>query len=247
MDRIRIGISSCLLGAEVRFDGGHKWDPYINETLARYFELVPVCPEVGIGLGTPREPIRLVRLGGGIRARGVEDASLDVTDRLVEFAHAMSDTLGGISGYLFKRGSPSCGMGRAKIHAPDGMPVGHGAGVYARVIMERCPLLPCADEGRLADPGPRENFIERVFVYRRWQELVAGGLSPGKLVAFHTDHEYLVLARNPSANRRMGKLIARAGTHPLAELADEYVTELMAALERGATGRRRVNAARGAS
>lgn len=239
--KIRIGISSCLLGAEVRFDGGHKRDAYINGTLSRYFEFVPVCPEVAIGLGTPRQPIRLVRHGNGIRVRGVKDPEVDVTDALRELGEAKAAALSDISGYLFKRGSPSCGMERVKVYTEKGMPVASSPGAYASAFMDARPLVPCEEEGRLGDPVLRENFIERVFVYRRWQELLAGGLTAHKLVAFHTDHKFQVLAHNQSAYRRMGRLVSRAGSASLEEIAGAYVAELMAALERKASRRGHVN------
>ena len=240
--RIRVGISSCLLGAAVRYDGGHKRDAYITGTLARFFEFVPVCPEVAIGLGTPRPPIRLVRVEGEIRVRGRADPSLDVTGALRAFAHSTAARLGdGISGYIFKRASPSCGMERVKVHGENGMPAGRGAGAYADALMSAMPLLPCEEEGRLGDPDLRENFIGRVFVFDRWQRLAGAGLTPAKLVGFHTAHKFLVLAHNQAAYRRMGRLVARAGEAGLEGLAAEYARELMTALERRATRGRHAN------
>ena len=240
--RIRVGISSCLLGAAVRYDGGHKRDAYITGTLARHFEFVPVCPEVAIGLGTPRPPIRLVRIGGEVRVQGRADPRLDVGDALRDFARSTAARLGGgISGYLFKRASPSCGMERVKVYDAKGMPAGRGAGAYADALMAAMPLLPCEEEGRLGDPGLRENFIERVFVFDRWQRLNRAGFTPAKLVAFHTAHKFLVLAHNQSAYRRMGRLVARAGEPGLDGLAAEYARELMTALARRATPGRHAN------
>ena len=240
--RIRVGISSCLLGAAVRYDGGHKRDAYITGTLARYFEFVPLCPEVAIGLGTPRPPIRLVRAEGDIRVRGRDDPSRDVTDALRDYARSTAARLGdGISGYIFKRASPSCGMERVKVHGENGMPAGRAAGAYAGTLMAAMPLLPCEEEGRLGDPDLRENFIERVFVFDRWQKLVRSGLTPAGLAAFHTSHKFLVLAHNQAAYRRMGRLVARAGEPGLDGLAAEYARELMAALKRRATPGRHAN------
>ena len=240
--RIRVGISSCLLGAAVRYDGGHKRDAYINGTLSRCFEFVPVCPEVAIGLGTPRPPIRLVRTDGGIRVRGRDDPSRDVTDELRGFARETAARLGdGISGYIFKRASPSCGMERVKVYDAKGMPAGRSAGAYAGALMAAMPLLPCEEEGRLGDPDLRENFIERVLVFDRWQRLVRAGLTPSGLVEFHTTHKFLVLAHNQAAYRRMGRLVARAGEPGLEALAAEYAQELMTALKRRATRGRHAN------
>ena len=240
--RIRVGISSCLLGAAVRYDGGHKRDPYIAGTLARYFEFVPLCPEVAIGLGTPRPPIRLVRAEGDIRVQGRDDPNRDVTDALRDFARSTAARLAGeISGYIFKRASPSCGMERAKVYDGKGMPAGRAAGAYAGTLMAAMPLLPCEEEGRLGDPDLRENFIERVFVFDRWQKLMRAGLTPAKLVEFHTAHKFLVLAHNQAAYRRMGRLVAKAGGPGLDRLAAEYARELMTALKRRATRGRHVN------
>ena len=240
-EKIQIGISSCLLGAEVRFDGGHKRDSYINGTLSEYFEFVPVCPEVAIGLGTPREPIRLVQSGDTIRVVGVKNPDKDVTDALHDYGARMAARLPDISGYIFKRGSPSCGMERVKVYTEKGMPTASSAGAYADAFMKRHPLLPCEEEGRLGDAVLRENFIERVFVYKRWQNLTHEGLSPRKLVDFHTEHKFLILAHNQAAYRRMGKLVAQAGTRSMDSLAEEYVTELMTALKRRATRKQHVN------
>ena len=239
--KIRIGISSCLLGDEVRFDGGHKRDAYINGTLSEYFDFVPVCPEVAIGLGIPRPPIRLVRCGDDVRVVGVKDPTMDVTDALRDYALTMSKQLDDLSGYIFKRGSPSCGMERVKVYTGKGMPVAQGSGAYAAVFMAQHPLLPCEEEGRLGDPVLRENFIGRVFVYRRWQDLCREGLTAGKLVEFHSEHKFLSLAHDQNAYRRMGRLVAEAGARPLEELASEYLVELMTALKRRASRKQHVN------
>jgi uncharacterized protein YbgA (DUF1722 family)/uncharacterized protein YbbK (DUF523 family) len=240
-EAIRIGISSCLLGERVRFDGNHKRDTYIVSTLGKWFEFVPVCPEVAIGMTVPRQPIRLVQTTNQIRVRGVKDASLDVTEPLAAYGREMAAKLTDLSGYLFKRGSPSCGMERVKVYTEAGQPTQNSTGAYSGVFMAAHPLLPCEEEGRLGDPELRENFIERVFVYHRWQGLVASGLSPRKLVEFHTEHKYQILAHNQSAYRRMGRLVAGAGSAPIDALGAQYVTELMAALSRRANPRGHTN------
>lgn len=203
--KILVGISSCLLGATVRYDGGHKQDAYINGTLSRHFEFLPICPEMAIGLGVPREPIRLVGEQNGLpRARGVRNADLDVTDRLAALGRETAGRLAGVCGYIFKSKSPSCGMERVKVYGDGGMPRRDGRGVYARVLMEALPSLPVEEEGRLGDPVLRENFIERVFVYRRWLELTAEGLTAAALVDFHSCHKLLVMAHSQAAYRRLG-------------------------------------------
>lgn len=241
LEKIPVGISSCLLGEEVRFDGGHKQDSYILGTLANYFTFQPVCPEVAIGLPIPRPPIRLVQYEEGIHVVGVKDPSVDVTDRLHDYGRKMASEMNGISGFIFKRASPSCGMERVKVYAPDGRSIDKAAGAFAEEIKKGQPLLPTEEEGRLGDPGLRENFIMRVFVYHRWQQLIAGGITPQKLIDFHSDHKYLVMAHNQSAYKRMGKMLANAGKEHLRELAAEYVTELMSALARPAPRRQHVN------
>lgn len=240
-ERIQIGISSCLLGEEVRFDGGHKRDSYVMQTLGRYFEYVPVCPEVGIGMGIPRPPIRLEGDPDRPRAVGVRDKSIDVTEALEAFARRKIPELPPISGYILKSRSPSCGMARVKVYGEKGMPAGNGSGVYARVLMEQMPLLPVEDEGRLHDPVLRENFVNRVYVFRRWQRLAAEGLTPARLIAFHSDHKYMVMAHSQAAYERMGRLLSDLKGKDLEAVGEAYVTELMTALKRRVSRRRHVN------
>jgi len=240
-DKIRVGISSCLLGLEVRFDKGHKRDSYINGTLGDYFEFVPVCPEMAIGLGTPREPIRLVGDANRPRAVGVKTAGLDVTEALEAYGLQMSRELQGISGYILKRASPSCGMERVKLYSPNGMPGGHTSGVYARVFMQAQPLLPVEEEGRLSDPILRENYLQRVFVYHRWQVLEAQGMTPARLVDFHTRHKLILMAHSQAAYQFLGQMVARAGSEPIQALSQAYVAELMETLKRRASRKRHAN------
>ena len=234
---LRVGVSSCLVGQSVRFDGGHKRHAYIAETLARYFELVPVCPEMALGLGTPREPIRLVRTESGVRARGSKSTELDVTEPLRSFGRQMADRLDALSGYIWKRASPSCGMERVKVYMPNGMPTKDGRGAFAEEFMAAHPLLPCEEEGRLGDPVLRENFMTRVFVRHRWLTMVASGITRGRLVAFHTDHKLLILAHDPVAYRRLGRMVADTAHEEIDTIAERYASELMTALQRRA-GRR---------
>lgn len=241
LEKIQVGISSCLLGQEVRFDGGHKRDSYVTGTLSSYFDFVPFCPEAAVGLGIPRQPIRLVRRGEEVRAVGVKTPELDPTDDLAAFATRTAGQLGHISGYILKKASPSCGMERVKVYNEKGMPERDGVGIYAEVLMKTLPLLPVEEEGRLGDAVLRENFIERVFVYHRWQQMVRRGLSAGELVEFHSDHKYLILAHDQEAYRQLGRLVADAGKGNLERLAAEYVATLMPALKRPATPRQHVN------
>ena len=234
LEKIRVGVSSCLLGQEVRFDGGHKRDNYLTGTLSCYFEFIPYCPEAEVGLGVPRQPIRLVRRGEEIRAVGVKTPELDPTDQLAAFAERTASQLGEISGYILKKDSPSCGMERVKIYNDKGMPERKGVGIYAGVLMQRLPLLPVEEEGRLGDAVLRENFIERVFVYHRWQRLVREGLTAKRLIEFHSDHKFLILSHHQKAYRELGRLVANAGKSDLDKLAGEYIAMLMKALKRPA-------------
>lgn len=239
--RIRIGISSCLLGQEVRYDGGHKHNGYITETLGAYFDFVPFCPEVAIGLGVPRPPIRLVKTGRAVQARGIKDPALDVTAPLVAYATTVAAQLAPVSGYILKKGSPSCGMERVKVYSATGMPLPGHAGIYAGMLMALRPDLPFEEEGRLMDPVLRENFIERVFIHHRWQTLIAKRLTAKALVDFHTRHKFIVLVHDEPAYRMLGRLVAAAGTGSVTELGQRYFSALMQALRRPATRARHSN------
>ena len=239
--RIPVGISSCLLGAEVRFDGGHKRDAYILGTLAQYFEFIPVCPEVAIGLSVPREPIRLVGDRHDPRAIGTKTTSLDATDRLRKYGQRVAKQLNSVCGYIFKKGSPSCGMERVKVYSERGVPTATGTGIFARAFMEANPLIPCEEEGRLGDPVLRENFVQRVFVLHRWRNLSATRLTAGKIVEFHTRHKLIVLAHGQQAYRRLGQTVAKAGSESVRDLANRYIAELMLALSIRATRKSHAN------
>jgi uncharacterized protein YbgA (DUF1722 family)/uncharacterized protein YbbK (DUF523 family) len=240
--RIAVGISSCLLGEEVRYDGQHKRDAYINGTLSQYFAFVPVCPEMAIGLGVPREPIRLVAdKGEPVRVVGTRNPDMDVTADLHAYGERMARELTDIHGYILKRASPSCGMERVKVYKPDGHPLTTAAGAYAGSLMAERPNLPVEEEGRLGDPVLRENFIERVFVHERWHREVAAAPSAKALVDFHSRHKLLLMAHNQEAYRRLGRLVAEAGTGDIAATADTYFDELMGALKKPATRKGHAN------
>ena len=238
---IRIASSSCLLGQEVRYDGAHKLNAYMTKTLSEYFEFVPFCPEVAIGLGIPRKPIHLVRGERGIRAVGIKNPELDVTDKLVDYGEEVVRKLEGISGYIFKKASPSCGIERVKVYNEAGNTVDSSAGIFAGTVMRLLPELPVEEEGRLMDPRLRENFIERVFVYRRWQELVARGLTAATLVEFHTRHKFTILAHDEPAYRELGGVVANAGKRDIDSIAGRYVGMLTVALKRMATPKTHAN------
>ena len=239
---IRVGISSCLLGEEVRYDGGHQKDAYITGVLARYFTWVPVCPEMEVGMGVPREPIRLVGDAASPRLMGVTSAT-DYTARMREFAGGRVDELRRreLSGYILKRGSPSCGLERVKVYAGDGPPDRTGTGLFARALTDALPLLPVEEEGRLNDAHLRDNFITRVFAYRRFAALRESEPRPAAVVEFHTAHKYLLLAHNPAAYARLGRLVAEVARPPRAGWLDGYGERFMRALETRATIPKHVN------
>jgi uncharacterized protein YbgA (DUF1722 family)/uncharacterized protein YbbK (DUF523 family) len=237
-----VGVSACLVGQNVRYDGGHKKDRYILETLGRYFALLPICPELAIGLGVPRPTIRLVGDPRSPRLLGVSDASLDVTRKMQHYGFEQARELTSISGYILKKDSPSCGMERVKVYADSGHhSVRKGTGVFARALMQHQPLLPVEEEGRLNDAVLRENFINRVYIHQRWHKLIAAGLTRGKLIAFHTDHKYLVMSHSQAAYQRLGRLLSNLSGQDLDQVADDYILELMSTLKRRVTRKRHVN------
>lgn len=239
---VRVGISSCLLGNEVRYDGGHKRDRFLTDTLGQFFEWVPVCPEVELGLGTPRETLRLVGDPGGPRLIFAKTGE-DQTDAMQTWAGVRLEQLARLDlcGYILKSDSPSCGMERVRLYGPSGIPGKNGVGIFARALMARFPLLPVEEEGRLHDLALRENFVERVFCYRRWRDLVAGRLTPGRLVAFHAAHKLLLLAHSPKHVAELGRLVAAAKHLPPAELEARYGALFMTALRVRATAKKQVN------
>jgi uncharacterized protein YbgA (DUF1722 family)/uncharacterized protein YbbK (DUF523 family) len=238
---LRLGVSACLLGTKVRFDGGHKRNRFILEELGKHFEFVPFCPEVAIGMGTPRPPIRLVGDAQAPRAVGSKDDTLDVTDALREYSAVTAGRLDGLCGFVFKKDSPSCGMERVKVYSDTGIQQRDGAGLFARAVQEANPLLPVEEEGRLNDPGLRENFVTRVLVYGRWQALRQQPLSKKALIDFHTSHKFLLLAHSPAAYRELGGLLARFDSVSLDVPAEDYIGRVMRALKTQASRKRHVN------
>jgi uncharacterized protein YbgA (DUF1722 family)/uncharacterized protein YbbK (DUF523 family) len=241
LGQVRLGVSACLLGAKVRFDGGHKRNRFLIDELGRYFEFVPFCPEVAIGMGTPRPSIRLVGDVLAPRALGSRDAGLDVTDALQAYSANRARRLQDLSGFIFKKDSPSCGMARVKVYSDKNMPQRDGVGIFARAVQQENPLLPVEEEGRLNDSALRENFVSRVFVYARWQALCQQGLSKKGLLDFHTRHKLLLMAHSPIAYRELGRLLAQSDNATLDELADRYVERVMEVLKAPASRKRHVN------
>lgn len=239
---LRLGISRCLLGDEVRFDGGHKRDNFLTDVFGRYVEWVPVCPEVEAGLGTPREAMRLV--GNSQHPRLVTIKSgIDHTNALETITKKRIEELSelDLSGYVFKKDSPSCGVERVRIYNEHGMPSRSGIGLFARGFLEQFPLIPVEEEGRLCDAPLRENFIERVFCYRRYQDLLRSGVTRQAVVRFHTIHKYLLLAHSQQQYELLGRLVGRAEQYRPKELAVRYGELFMKALAVKATVRKHVN------
>ena len=239
---IRIGISSCLLGEHVRFDGGHKRDAFLVDTFGPFVEWVPVCPEVELGLGTPRESLRLIRRADEIRMVNTKSGR-DISAEMRTWAARRADQLAGerLCGYIFKKDSPSCGMERVKVYGEAGVGERNGRGLFAAALMERFPRLPCEEEGRLTDPRLRDNFIERVFAWARLRSLFAARWTVGELVRFHTAHKMALLAHSTEIYNQMGRLVAGAKAMPRAEIETSYRELFMDGLARMATPRKHAN------
>lgn len=247
MEKIPIGISACILGREVRYNGGHKLDRYIRETLGAYMEFVAVCPEVDIGLGVPRDTLRLIRdedgAKGSIRLVAPKSGS-DHTQKMQTYARKKAKALGSESlcGFIVQKGSPSCGMERVRIYTKPGVaPATNGRGLFTQALMERYPNLPVEEDGRLNDPGLRENFIERVFAYKRLRAFFAGRWSTGKLVPFHSHEKLLLLAHDRKTYTALGRLVAKAKEMDRKALAAEYESLFMACLGKKASRGKHAN------
>jgi uncharacterized protein YbgA (DUF1722 family)/uncharacterized protein YbbK (DUF523 family) len=238
MKKIPIGISSCLLGHNVRYDGSHKRDAYITGTLSEYFDFRPFCPEVEIGLGAPRPTIHLVKVNGEIRCIGVKNPEIDVTERLRDHAGQLTAQHTDLCGYILKKDSPSCGMERVKVYA-DNIPRREGVGIYAETMMRNNPLLPVEEEGRLGDAGLRENFIQRVYVLYRWKLMLAEGLTVRNLTRFHARHKLIIMSHGDY--RELGQLLAGAAQDNIEQVADRYILLLMTVLRKVASRGNHVN------
>ena len=240
---LRIGVSACLLGQEVRFDGGHKHDRWLTGTLAQWCELVPVCPEVETGMGIPRESVRLE--GDAAAPRMVAPRSgVDWTKPMNDWSRRRARELAAddLDGFVLKKNSPSCGLFRVKVYPDKGMPARGGRGLFAAALAAACPLLPIEEEGRLVDPRLRDNFVERIFAWRRARDVFTGRWSRGAVVAFHSREKYLLMAHSPKHYQELGRLVARIAKESPAAFRDRYLALYMEALGVLATPRRHVNA-----
>ncbi len=246
MNTIHVGVSSCLLGNKVRFDSGHKYNNYINKTLGDYFELRPFCPEVNIGLKTPREPIRLISNPSEsaeqqIQCVGTKTPELNVTDSLKQSATQQQNWIADLSGYIVKRDSPSCGMERVKLYR-NGHPERSGIGIFTEQIMKNFPNLPIEEEGRLCDPRLRENFIARVFIYHRWKHLTKNNLTWESLYQFHAQHKFILMSHHQIRAKKLGQLLASKQNNHIESVAEAYIDELMNILKIIATPKNHTNA-----
>ncbi|MDD2337032.1 MAG: DUF523 and DUF1722 domain-containing protein [Geobacteraceae bacterium] len=238
---IAVGVSACLMGEPVRYDGGHKHDHYITDTLGRFFHFVPVCPEVGCGLPVPREAMRLE--GDPAAPRLVTNRTgVDFSDLMREYCQRTVKDLAkqDLCGFIFKKNSPSSGLFRVKVYN-GGVPAKTGRGLFADAIVRHFPLLPVEEEGRLYDMNLRENFIERVFAFREWKDFLLGDRGMGDLVEFHSRHKLQVMAHSPEIYREMGRLVAEGKQMALAELFDSYQELLMRAFSLHATVKKNSN------
>ena len=239
---IRVGVSSCLLGQKVRFDGGHKLDTLITEVLGSCFEWVPVCPEMEIGLGTPRESLRLIGSSESPRLIAIRSGT-DHSRKMRDWAEKRLEELAllDLNGYVLKKDSPSCGMERVRIYDENGMARRTGSGIFAGLLIRRFEMIPVEEEGRLHDMSIRENFVERVFAHHRWQEFVKAGPQSRDLVVFHTRHKLTLSSHSSERYRKLGRLVADIGRRKINEVLQEYGHLFMEALRVRATARKHAN------
>jgi len=240
---VKIGISACVLGEKVRFDGGHKASNFCTQQLKPLVQYVAVCPEHAIGMGVPRPAIRLQRNAQQeIRLVQTRDNSLDYTDQMLNYTAQLLPRFSELIGYIVCAKSPTCGMERVKLYDAEGNALGKIAiGIYTRQLMQTFPWLPIEEDGRLLDPALKENFVSRVFACYDYQQTMTDGFSIGKLVAFHSRYKFLIMAHSPVAYRQLGKLVAEAKLFKPAELQLRYLTELMQAMRNIATRKQHAN------
>lgn len=242
MGKVKIGISSCLLGERVRYDGGHKLDRYITETLGQYFKWVSVCPEVEYGLPVPRKAMRLEGDPDSPRLVTIH-TGIDHTEGILKWAKKRLKDLEQekLCGFIFKSRSPSSGIGGVKIYTTSGIPRCKGVGIFGGAFIRYFHFIPVIDDGRLHDTQLRENFSERVFVYKRWQEFIKKDRTIQDLAAFHTEHKLLILSHSPKHFSALGCLVANAKKYKREELHSEYIRILMHGLQLIATVKKNTN------
>jgi len=239
-NKIKIGISSCLTGENVRFDSGHKRNSFIMNVLASHFQFMPFCPEVEIGLGVPRETIRLVRVDNETRCVGTKTKDLDVTEKLRTCATQQGHWHQELCGYILKKDSPSCGMERVRLYSGD-MPERIGVGIYAKELIKNFPYLPVEEEGRLGDAVLRENFIQRVFVYARWKALIRDDFSWKRLTEFHANHKYIYMSHDQNEALDLGRWLANSSKIDSDDLQNTYLEKMMRLLKKRADRKAHTN------
>jgi len=240
--RIPVGISSCLLGEPVRYNGGHKRSHYCLDVLAECFDFEPFCPELAIGLGVPREPIRLVGAANELpRALGTRDGCIDLTEPLLACGYRIARERPHLRGYILTKGSPSCGMERVRVYHPNGMPNSVDSGLFVRALREANPVLPIEEEARLNDAVLRENFMARVFAFDDWKTRVEAEPGYHQLLQFHSRQKYLLMAHYYQGYRELGRYLAEARTLPLEQLMAQYLALFMAHMTRKATRQSHTN------
>jgi uncharacterized protein YbgA (DUF1722 family)/uncharacterized protein YbbK (DUF523 family) len=232
---IKVGISQCLLGMKVRYDGGHKRNLFCLNHLSKVFEFVPLCPEVGIGMGTPRPTIQLKGDVNAPRAVYSKDTGEDFTDDLKNYADLNKTSLANMSGYVFCAKSPSCGVERVKVYQESGHAEHNGMGIFAARVKQLFPLLPLEEDGRLNDGLLRDSFIKRVYIYNDWQKTTSDGFNVNALFKFHARHKMTLLAHCQKTYRELGPLISPVEPKTLQTISDEYISKLMTALKTPAT------------
>ncbi len=237
-----VGVSTCLLGEQVRYDAQHKHDRYLTDTVGMFLDFCPVCPEVECGLSVPREAMRLVGDPENPRLM-TQKTDVDHTERMQKWAASRLNQLenNNLCGFIFKSKSPSSGMERVKVYNDKGMAIKNGVGIFARAFMHHFPLLPCEEEGRLHDMNLRENFFERVFALHRWKQQMQDNPSVGKLVDFHTAHKLQLMAHSPNHYRELGRLVANVKDSKLDEACRHYFELFMTGLKRHATLKKNTN------
>lgn len=233
---IKVGISQCLLGAKVRFDGGHKNSRFCSTELSQLFEFTSLCPEVGIGLPVPRKTIRLVGDSESPRAVLSAGGDEDYTDQLSNFADINIEKIKQLSGYILTKGSPSCGMERVKVYNKNGQSQSNGTGLFTARLKALCPHLPLEEDGRLNDPLLRDSFIKRVYLYSEWQQINSDGkITVRDLMNYHTKHKMTLLAHCPKTYRELGPMVAQVRSHSINEVAEEYIGLMLNGMKRMAT------------
>ena len=237
--RIPVGISRCLMGEEVRYNGGHKLSRYCRDNLSHWFEFRDTCPEVEIGLPVPREAMRLVDTGApnktqrNIRVLEISNPEIDHTEALIALAEKKKDILDRLRGFIFMQNSPSCGAFRVKVYHPNGNSLdAKGRGAFAQRVIQQYPNLPIEEAGRLMDANLRENFVTRVFLYQEWRELKDNSPSKADIINFHSGQKYLLMAKSQRHYKLAGKLLARAGKYSIKTLANRYEFILMDGMKR---------------